>query len=147
MNWQTKPPRDPNFEQRVTKSFSAQGFMNFIGAKLGKLAHGQADIVLAKNPNLNQQHGFFHGGVIASIADSAGGYAALTTFDADCGILTSEFKINFLNPAIGEFLIARGRVIRPGKAMTVCQTDIFNDEDTHVATALLTMVRVTNLQN
>ena len=147
MNWQKHPPRDENFEQRIMQSFSDQGYMSFIGAELDLVAHGKVNINLPKNSNLNQQHGFFHGGVITSIADSAAGFAALTTFDADCGILTSELKINFLNPAAGKYLVAKGRVIRPGKTITVCQADVFNDDNTHIATALLTMVRVENLKN
>jgi len=147
MSWQNQPPRNPDYSQRIKNSFNAQSFMRFIGAKLERVDYGFVDILLPTNTNLNQQHGFFHGGVIASIADSSAGYAALTTFDAACGILTSEFKINFLNPAQGKFLIAKGRVIRPGKTMTICQTDIYNDENQHIATALLTMVSFKNSKN
>ena len=147
MSWQNQPPRNPDYSQRIINSFEAQSFMNYLGATLQRVEHGHVDILLPKNTNLNQQHGFFHGGVIASIADSTAGYAALTTYEADCGILTSEFKINFLNPAKGNFLLAKGKVIRPGKSMTVCQADIYNDENKHIATALLTMVSIKNLKN
>lgn len=142
MSWHTQPPRNPDYSQRIKSSFSAQPFMNYLGATLQRVEHGHVDILLPINTNLNQQHGFFHGGAIASIADSAAGYAALTTFEADCDILTSEFKINFLNPAKGSFLLAKGRVIRPGKSITVCQADIYNDENDHIATALLTMASI-----
>ena len=147
MAWQNNEPRDPNFSQRVQTSFDAQGFMNYVGASIDVIGHGKVNITLPESENLRQQHGFFHGGVIASISDSAAGYAALTTFDADSGILTTEFKINFLNPAKGNFLVARGRVLRPGKTLTVCQADVFNDEEMHVATALLTMARIPGLTN
>ncbi|MEO8575947.1 MAG: PaaI family thioesterase [Gemmatimonadales bacterium] len=76
------------------------------------------------HPGLTQQHGFVHAGAIASIADSACGYAAATLMPADTGVLAVEFKINLMAPAAGELLIARGRVLRPGRTLTVCQADV-----------------------
>lgn len=91
---------------------------------------------------LCQQHGYFHAGVTTSIADSAAGYAALSLFAKGLGVLTSEFKLNLLNPATGPVLVARGAVVKPGRLLSVCRADVFGGADCaiHVATGLFTMV-------
>jgi uncharacterized protein (TIGR00369 family) len=141
MDWKEITPRDANFEHKIRKSFAGQDYMRLIGAKLGQVEHGNIEIILPTRQQLNQQHGFFHGGVTAALADSAAGFAALSVFEVGAGILTSEFKINFLRPAQGNTMIARGHVLKAGNLLTVCQADVFTD-DNHVATALLTMVKV-----
>jgi uncharacterized protein (TIGR00369 family) len=73
---------------------------------------------------LSQQHGFFHGGITATAADSAGGYAAFTLFPAGTAILTVEFKINLVAPADGELLVATGRVKKPGRSITLCEMEV-----------------------
>ena len=134
-------PRDPDFESRVRTSFARQGFMTTLGARLAHVAPGEVDIHVDHGESLTQQHGYFHAGVTASIADSAAGYAAMSLFAPGFGVLTSEFKINLLNPAQGSLLVAEGRVVKPGKLLCICKADVYGgDSRAHVATGLFTMV-------
>ena len=113
--------RDPKFEQRVRESFARQQFMTLLGATLMHVAPGEADIELPFAGRLTQQHGYVHAGVLASILDSACGYAAFTLMEAGSGVLTVEFKINLLEPAVGRRFVARGRVVRGGRTLTICR--------------------------
>ena len=117
-------PRDLAFEKRVRTSFERQGAMKAIGASLAGVAPGEVTIELPFRPDLTQQHGFVHAGIVTAIADSAWGYAALSLMEADAAVLTVEFKVNLLAPARGERLVARGRVLRPGRTLTVCAADV-----------------------
>ena len=121
----TVQPADPHFAERVRASFARQTIMTLIGAELGRVEPGLVEIVLPYRADLCQQHGFFHAGVTSTIGDSAGGYAAFTLFPADASVLTTEYKINLLAPAAGERLRAVGRVIKPGRTLTVCDVDVF----------------------
>jgi uncharacterized protein (TIGR00369 family) len=118
-------PKDPDFEARVRESFARQGLMATLGASLVRVAPGLVEIALAASTAVSQQHGFVHAGALASIADSAAGYAALTLMPPGAGVLTAEFKINLMAPGVGERMIARGRVIKAGRTLTVAQTDVF----------------------
>jgi uncharacterized protein (TIGR00369 family) len=115
---------DPDFEARVRGSFARQTIMQTIGANLTRVAPGEVEIRLPWRADLCQQHGFLHAGVVATIADSAAGYAAFSLFAADASVLTSEYKLHLLAPAEGELLIARGRVLRPGRTLTVAETEV-----------------------
>ena len=143
-------PRDPDWDGRVRKSFALQHFMKHLGAELVHVAPGAVDIELNLRQALTQQHGFFHAGATSSIADSAAGYAALSLFAADCGVLTSEYKINLLNPARQGTLLARGRVVKPGRTLTISKADVYGLEDglqVHVATGLFTLVSVAGVKD
>ena len=118
-------PSDPNFARRVADSFARQGAMNHLGAVLGTVTPGAVEIRLPYRSEVAQQHGFFHGGVVATIGDSAGGYAGYTLMPADASILTVEYKINLMAPAKGQELVARGRVVKPGRTLTVTTVEIF----------------------
>ena len=118
-------PKDPDFEVRVWESFARQGLMATLGASLTHVAPGLVEIALPASTGVAQQHGFVHAGALASIADSAAGYAALTLMLPGAGVLTAEFKINLMAPGIGERMIARGRVIKAGRTLTLAQTDVF----------------------
>ncbi len=122
-------PKNPDFEARVRDSFSRQGIMELIGARLTRVEPGLVEIELPYRADLTQQHGFFHAGITSTIADSAGGYAAFSLMPAEASVLTTEFKINLLAPAEGELLRASGRVIRPGRLLTVCEVDVFALKD------------------
>ena len=98
--------------------------MSTLGARVERVAPGEVDILLPIRPGISQQHGFVHAGAIASIADSACGYAALTLLPEDSGVLAVEFKINLMAPGAGETLLARGRVIKSGRTLSVCQADV-----------------------
>ena len=143
-------PRDPDWEPRVRASFGRQAFMRLLGIEIAHAAPGEIDLSMAYAPELTQQHGFFHAGTTTSIADSAAGYAALSLYPKGTGVLTTEFKINLLNPAKGDRLVARGRVVKPGRTLTVCRSDIYGIEpgrETHVATALLSMICLEGLDD
>jgi uncharacterized protein (TIGR00369 family) len=136
-------PADPDFEARTRASFARQGAMAFLGAELERVEPGLVQIGLAFRPELSQQHGFFHAGILSTIADSAGGYAGFTLFPADAGVLTVEFKVNLLAAADGERLSALGRVTRSGRTLTVCSFDVHVEKAgrrTHCATGLQTLM-------
>ena len=138
---------DPDFENRVRTSFGRQKLMNAIGAELTKLLPGEAEISLLYREDLTQQHGFVHAGIIATIADTACGYAAFSLMPADMAVLTVEYKVNLLSPAVGELFLARGRVIRPGKTLSVCTAEVMahhQGKSKTVATMLATMMALPN---
>jgi uncharacterized protein (TIGR00369 family) len=109
----------------VRDSFARQGLMSHLGAELSALSSGECEIRVRYRTELTQQHGYFHAGVTASIADSASGYAAYSTMPADSSVLTVEYKINLVAPAEGDLLIARGRVLRSGRTLKICTADVF----------------------
>ena len=120
--------------------------METLGADLVHVAEGEVDIALPFSDRLVQQDGFLHAGVVAGATDSACGYAALTRMDAGAEVLTVEFKINLLAPAAGEQLVARGRVVRSGRHLTVCRGDavtVSDGREKHVATMTATLIAVT----
>jgi uncharacterized protein (TIGR00369 family) len=136
---------DPDFETRVRLSFGEQRAMATIGASLGIIEPGAVDIVLPFREDLTQQDGFIHAGIIAAIADSACGYAAHSLMPVAARVLSIEFKLNLLSPAVGERLEARGRVLRAGKTITVCRADVSavtEDNEKLVATMMGTMMTV-----
>lgn len=121
----TSHPNEDEFVTRVRKSFARQGLMATLGARLGKIAPGAVEIELRPTPAISQQHGFVHAGAVSAIADSAAGYAALSLMPADRGVLTTEFKINLIAPATGERIVARGRVVKAGRTLTLAQSEVF----------------------
>jgi uncharacterized protein (TIGR00369 family) len=112
-------------QERVRASFAKQGLMATLGATLVEVAPGAVEIALNPGPAVSQQHGFVHAGAVSAIADSAAGYAALSLMPADVGALTVEFKINLLAPAAGERIMARGRVVKSGRTLTLAQAEVF----------------------
>jgi uncharacterized protein (TIGR00369 family) len=116
---------DPNFAERVSASFAKQNAMDLIQATMPVIEHGRTEIHLPHWTGVEQQHGFVHGGVVGMIADSAAGYAAMTVVPASASVLTVEYKMNLVAPADGEKLIARGKVVRPGKTLIVTQAEVF----------------------
>ncbi|MCX5320705.1 PaaI family thioesterase [Streptomyces sp. NBC_00120] len=133
-------------QERVRASFDQQGLMTHLGARLTRIAPGVVHIALPARPEVTQQHGYFHAGATSSIADSAGGYAAFTLFPEDTEVLTVEYKINLLAPALGDRLEAVGTVLKAGRALTVCQLEVFAalDDGTRklVANGQQTLIRV-----
>ncbi len=116
-------PRDPDFAAKVRDSFSRQGIMGHLGASLHKLEPGLVEIDLPFGPQLSQQHGYFHAGVVATVADSCAGYAAFSLMPPGSSVLSIEFKVNLIAPADGSRLRARGKVVRSGRTITVCQME------------------------
>jgi len=138
-------PKNSEFEAQVRESFARQQLMATIGAQLAHVAPGAVEIELPFSERLTQQHGFLHAGVVAAAMDSACGYAALTLMDGEAAVVTVEFKINLLEPAAGERLVARGRVVRAGRTLTVCRGEaiaVVGNTERHVATMTATMMAV-----
>jgi len=120
---------DPHFAERVRASFDRQNAMSLIRATLPVVEHGRTEIHLPHWSGVEQQHGFVHGGVVGMIADSAAGYAAMTMVPASASVLTVEFKMNLMSPADGEHLIARGKVVRPGRTLIITQAEVYAVKD------------------
>jgi uncharacterized protein (TIGR00369 family) len=133
----SRAPRDPQFESRVRASFARQRFMATLGASLERVAPGEIAIAFTHREELVQQHGFLHAGVMTSIADSACGYAALSLMEPGTGVLSVEFKVNMLAPAIGERFVATGRVVRSGRTLSVCAGEVTTERDGEAVAVLL----------
>lgn len=132
----------PELEQRVRRAFAKQGFMTLIGAELTHLGEGSCHMAVPFRESVSQQHGFFHGGITATLADNAAGIAGYTLMDADRQPLSVEFKINLMAPARGERLEARAQVVRNGYRLKHVSVEIFartGDEQVLVAMALATI--------
>ena len=143
-------PRCADYAGRVRSSFARQGAMQTLGATLGLLEPGAVDIELPWAPGLTQQHGFLHAGMVSTALDSACGYAGFTLMGQDAAVLTIEFKINLLAPAKGERFRVEGRVIKPGRTITVCEGRAFaieNHQEKLIATMGCTLMAVTGRDN
>ncbi|HZJ00465.1 MAG TPA: PaaI family thioesterase [Gemmatimonadaceae bacterium] len=140
-------PADPHFAARVSESFAKQGLMATLGARLTRVEPGEVEIEMPIGASVSQQHGFAHAGAVASIADSACGYAAFSLMPRDSGVLAVEFKINLLAPGAGDKLIARAKVIRAGRTLSICQAEVSavkEDEERVVAIMTATIMNVRN---
>ncbi len=119
------PPNGmPEWERAVRASFASVGFLRLIGATLDRVEMGEVEISLPMRADLAQQHGFGHGGMIATVLDAASGYAAMTTMPPGHEVLSVEFKVNFLNPAVAERFVAIGRVVKSGRTLVVTQGEV-----------------------
>ena len=135
-------PSDPDYEHRIRANFASQAVMGLIGARLGRIGPGYVDIEIDTRSDLTQQNGYVHAGIVTTILDTACGYAAFTLMPADSGVLSVEFKVNLLAPAVGETIAARAAVKRQGRTLTVCTADAFarsGENETVCATMLATM--------
>lgn len=132
-------PLDPGYVARVRESFARQKAMALIGARIELVEPGRVEIRLPYREANTQQKGYVHGGILGMIADSACGYAAYTLMPADSSLVTVEYKINILRPALGT-LLARGEVIKPGRTLTVTRGEIFAEDDVHVASMQQTLM-------
>ena len=124
-SWQ---PQDPGFAARVRASFARQGAMRLIGAELDDVALGYCAISLVPRPEVAQQHGYVHAGVVAAIVDSAGGYAGFTLFPVAASVLTVEYKLNLLNPAEGDRIVAEGFVVKPGRTLVITRGEVHAEQ-------------------
>ena len=139
-----------DFVTRVQQSFALQGAMQTLGAELTRIELGAVDICLDWAQGLTQQHGFLHAGMVSTALDSACGYAGLTQMPADAAVLTIEFKINLLAPAKGERFRMEGRVLKPGRTITVCEGRAFaidGNQEKLIATMGCTLMAVTGRDN
>ncbi|GFE51498.1 thioesterase [Roseobacter cerasinus] len=136
---------DNETADRIRESFEAQAMMHTLGAQLTQVADGAVEITAPILPTATQQQGFGHAGLTFSIGDSAAGYAALSLLPLDCEVVTAEIKINLLAPAVGDALVARGHVIKPGRRLVVVSSDVHALKDgaeTLIAVLQGTMVPV-----
>ena len=123
----------------VRESFARQKAMTLIGASLAAVDAGESEIRLPYRADLTQQKGFVHGGIIGMIADSAGGSAAYRLMPASASLVTVEYKMNILAPARGS-LVARGKVIKSGRTLTVARAEVYAEDGTHVASMQQTLM-------
>ncbi|MEQ9259497.1 MAG: PaaI family thioesterase [Roseovarius sp.] len=139
-------PLAPALEEKSRRSFAAQSMMATLGAELAAISEGAVEIAAPILPGSLQQQGFAHAGLTFAIGDSAAGYSALTVMPEGHEVLTTEMKINLLAPGQGARLVARGRVIKPGRRLVIVQSDVFgvseDGRETHVALLTGTMIAV-----
>ena len=117
-------PRNPDYEARVRGSFARQGAMRLIGASLDQVAPGYCAIALVPRPEVSQQHGYVHAGILAALVDSAGGYAGFTLFPVESSVLTVEFKLNLMAPAEGDRVVAEGFVVKAGRTLCITRGEV-----------------------
>jgi uncharacterized protein (TIGR00369 family) len=125
--------------QHVRESFGRQKAMGLIGASLTALEPGKAEVSLPYRPEITQQKGYVHGGIIGMIADNACGYAAYSLMPESASLVTVEYKINILAPARGS-LVAKGEVIKAGRTLTVTRAEVYAEDGTHVASMQQTLM-------
>lgn len=129
-------PRNPDWEAACLARAERQPVTRTLGIELTALAPGACELRLPFRADLTQQNGYFHAGIVALLADNAGGWAAYSLMPAGAEVLAVEFKLNLMAPAVGEVMIARGRVLRSGRTLTICSIDVFMEtsgRETHVA--------------
>ena len=136
-------PADPQFASRIRASFQRQKAMGLIGASITMVEPGRVEVTLPWRDDLTQQKGFIHGGIIGMIADTACGYAAYSLMPADSSLVTVEYKINILAPALGA-LVARGEVIRAGRTLTITRGEVYAQDGKHIATMQQTLMMLAN---
>ena len=125
-------------EGRIRESFARQRHMATLGVTIAYIGPGEVHLAMPYDERFCQQNGFLHAGAIASVADSANGYAAYTLAPPDTDVLAVEFKINLLEPARASGFLARARVLRGGRTLSVCQADVFTTEPDARLVAIMT---------
>ncbi len=145
----TKPPpftpKDETYQARVRESFARQPITRTLNMRIDRLAPGEVDLSMPYDEALTQQNGFLHAGIVTAGLDNACGYAAFTLMPADADVLSVEFKTNLLAPAIGEKFQFEGRVIKPGRTITVAEAKAYalgEGKETLVAVMTGTMISV-----
>jgi len=143
-------PHDDGYAQRTRDSFARQAAMGTLGATLELVEPGRVVLAMAHKQALTQQHGFIHAGMVSCALDSACGYAAFSLMPDDAAVLTIEFKINLLAPAKGERFRMEGRVLKPGRTITVCEGRAYalqDQKETLIATMNCTLMTVMGRTN
>ena len=140
-------PKTVNYKKKVEESFHRQNFMKLIHARLIDVKPGYCEIHIPYNSTLTQQHGFFHAGIISTIADNTSGYASFSLMDENSSILTVEFKLNLISPGDGDMLIGKSNVIKHGKTLTICRAEVYvvkNGKETLCAASQSTLIELKN---
>lgn len=145
MEKSTFEPRDPDWERKVRESFASQKVMATLGAELLRVVPGHCEIRLPCRDELTQQHGFIQAGIVSAIADNAGGYAGFSLMPPGASVLAVEFKINFLAPAEGDYLLAVAEVLKPGRTLFITRAEVYafrGDRRIHCAAMQQTLMHV-----
>ncbi|EZH74256.1 phenylacetic acid degradation protein PaaI [Aquimarina atlantica] len=140
-------PKSDTYKKKVKESFERQEFMKLINAQLIDVRPGYCEIHVPYHSSLTQQHGFFHAGIISTIADNAAGYAGFSLMEENSSVLTVEFKINLMAPGDGELLIGKSNVLKNGRTLTICTSEVFiskNGVEKLCAAAQLTLIELKN---
>ncbi|WP_438422702.1 PaaI family thioesterase [Aquimarina macrocephali] len=138
-------PKSDTYKKKVKESFERQQFMKLINAQLIDVQPGYCEIHVPYHSSLTQQHGFFHAGIISTIADNAAGYAGFSLMEENSSVLTVEFKINLMAPGDGELLIGKSSVLKNGRTLTICKSEVFiikNGNEKLCAAAQLTLIEL-----
>ena len=142
-----QPNINPEVEKRIRTSFARQEVINTLNGTITHISPGQLHIEAPFDERFTQQDGFLHAGIVTTLIDSACGYAAYTLMPNESRVLSVEFKVNFLHPAQGDKFRAEGRVIKPGKTLTICEGKLFalrDGQETLTAVMQATMICVSN---
>lgn len=134
-----------NIQQIVTDCFAAQGLMHTLGTRLVSVEPGEVHIALTPSPALTQQNGFVHAGALTTILDSACGYAAMTVAPENCNVLSVEFKVNLLRPAVADEFLAIGKVVKAGRTLTVCTAEVLGTRDGQSRTIAIMQATIANV--
>ncbi len=140
-------PSSSNFKKKVEDSFNRQGFMKLINARLIDVKPGYCEIHIPYDLKLTQQHGFFHAGIVSTVADNTAGYAGFSLMEEDSSILTVEFKLNLIAPGDGDILIGRANVLKRGRTLTICRSEVYvvkNGKEKLCAAAQSTLIELKN---
>lgn len=121
--------RQTDLYARVEESFQKQAFLSLLGARLRQVEPGRVVISCRCRPELGQQQGFLHGGVVATIGDVTCGYTALTTMPPGYEVLTAEFKVNLLRPAVAQEIVAEGRIVKAGRSLVITEAEVRGEEN------------------
>lgn len=122
-------PHNPDFDAEVRKRFTQQPYNLSIGASIADVKPGRVEVVVPSRADLIQHNGYFHGGLIAGLADISGGFAGWSLVEADQGMLTIEYKLNIVAPGLGDELRAVGEVVSRGRSIIVTRIDVFGSKD------------------
>lgn len=136
-------------ESRVRQIFDSANFVRDLGMELARIDNGSCEITLVPVARHQQQHGLIHAGVLATMADHAAGCAARSVVGLDEDVLTVEFKINLLRPALADRLRCRAQVLRAGKTLVVVESEVFAEKDSEeklVSKATVTLAVKENLE-
>jgi uncharacterized protein (TIGR00369 family) len=137
---------NPDFEVTIHKKLQRQSFMNYIGFEITNIAEGAITGQLILQPHHRQHKGFVHGGLTATIADIVTGFAAVSLVPAGHHVVTVELKVSYLNPGVGDKIVARGWVLKQGQKLNFCEAEVYcikdTDEPVLIAKASATMATI-----
>ena len=116
----------PAIAAAIRSTLEGQGFTKLVGAEVVSVEPGSLTMAVNRRPDLLQQNGLFHGGVLAYLIDNASTAAAATVLNgAERSVLTAEYKLNFVAPSTGDRLTCRAEVVKPGRMLTVVEAKVF----------------------